>query len=223
MKQNKQYNFWKSSFGKKYTSRNNPKTLIAFNKIYLNQFSKTRTEINKEFVKLLPKNISILEIGSNVGYQLEILYRQGFKKLYGSEIQKSAIKIGKKQRKYIKFYNYRSEEISQIKKKIKKEINLVFTTNFLIHLNKKNLIKTINEIKKINPKYIWCMEYFSARRKEIIYRDYKNVLWKDNFKKYFLKIGYKVLKTAKIKYTNKNEKGNFDEIFLLKNDSIYSG
>jgi len=103
MIENKQYNFWKKKFGKDYTTRRNPKNFNEFNKIYLKQFGKTRTTINQKFIKLLTRNLSILEIGSNVGYQLEILYHQGFKDLYGSEIQKNAIEIAKKKRKNIKF------------------------------------------------------------------------------------------------------------------------
>jgi len=69
---------------------------------------------------------------------------------------------------------------------------------------------------RLTSKYIWCMEYFSNTRKEIIYRGKKNLLWKDNFKKELLKKRFKLIKSEKMPYSNPSEKGNIDEIFLLK-------
>ena len=121
--------------------------------------------------------------------------------------------MGIKKNPGINFFKASSDNLSFIPNQ---SFEVVCTTNFLIHLNKKNLSKTIDEMFRISSKYIWCMEYFSETRKEILYRKNKNLLWKDDFKKEILKKKVKLIKSEKIPYVNPDEKGNIDEIFLLK-------
>ena len=220
MKKNSQLKKWVSKFGKEYTLRNNSQKLSDFDNLYKKQFGFTRSFINKKYIKYFKRNSRILEVGCNVGFQLDLLKKEKFKYLSGIEIQKNAIRIGNKKSPYIKFYNYSSDDLSFFSDE---SFDVICTTNFLIHLSKKNLMKTINEMSRLTSKYIWCMEYYSVNRKEIIYRGNKNLLWKDNFKKLFLKKNFEVVKSEKIIYTNPKEFGNVDEVFLLrkkKNDCI---
>ena len=48
------------------------------------------------------------------------------------------------------------------------------------------------------------------------YRGNSNLMWKDNFKKYFQKKKFKIIKSVKIPYIDPKEKKNVDEMFLLK-------
>ena len=136
-----------------------------------------------------------------------------FTHLNGIEIQERAIDIGMKKSPYINFFKASSDDLKFIPDK---SFDVVFTTNFLIHLNENNLQKTIKEMIRISSKFIWSMEYYSKTRQEILYRGKKNLLWKDNFKKKFLKNNLKLVKSERFSYINPDEKGNVDEIFLLK-------
>ena len=177
---NSQQKKWTSSFGSKYTLRNNPNTVQKFNNLYKKQFGYSRTDINNKYIKYFKKNYKFLELGCNVGFQLNILKKKNFNNLSGVDIQPKALDVGIKKNPGINFFKASSDNLSFIPNQ---SFEVVCTTNFLIHLNKKNLSKTIDEMFRISSKYIWCMEYFSETRKEILYRKNKNLLWKDDFKK----------------------------------------
>lgn len=66
-------------FGKEYTDRN-AFSLEGLELLYKRRYGFTRTEMNAIFIANLPRNIGILEIGSNIGKQLLCLQGMGFKK-----------------------------------------------------------------------------------------------------------------------------------------------
>jgi pseudaminic acid biosynthesis-associated methylase len=59
--------------------------------------------------------------------------------------------------------------------------DLVFTSGVLIHVHKDNLHKFMEKIYKTSRKYIVCIEYFSADRREIQYHGENNALWTDDY------------------------------------------
>ena len=75
---NSQQKKWTSSFGSKYTLRNNPNTVQKFNNLYKKQFGYSRTDINNKYIKYFKKNYKFLELGCNVGFQLNILKKKKF-------------------------------------------------------------------------------------------------------------------------------------------------
>ena len=116
-----QEKFWAESFGNKYIRRN--------------ILSKDRSQtIGHALRKNNLKIISALELGCNVGYNLDAL-KKIFKKikLYGVEINKLAFDIANKK------YNCFNKSILDYKSK--KKYDLVFTAGVLIHQNPKYLNK----------------------------------------------------------------------------------
>lgn len=205
-----QEKIWNGKFGKKYIQRNNDNK--EFNKRYIKKFGTTKNKINKNFYKYFKKNFKFLEIGCNVGMQLKIINKSGFKNLYGIDIQQRAINEARKNLKSNNFIKNKSNKISFPDN----SFDVVLTNDVLIHMNKNILKSTIKEIYRVSKKFVWCFEYYSNSRKEIRYRGQKNLLWKDNFSKYFPKSKFKLIKSKKFKYISKNEKGNIDEMFLLQ-------
>ena len=67
-----------------------------FNKRYIEKFGTTKNKINKDFYKYFKKNFKFLEIGCNVGMQLKIINKSGFKNLFGIDIQQRAINEAEK-------------------------------------------------------------------------------------------------------------------------------
>jgi pseudaminic acid biosynthesis-associated methylase len=201
---------WAGDFGKEYTDRN-PQDIDDFDKVYLKNFAITRTELNKEFLKEIPKQAKILEIGCNVAAQLDGLKKLGFTDLTGTDVSKYAIEKAKQKHPEINFYIG-----SALKLPFKdNEFDLVFTSGVLIHIHPKDLPKAISEIQRISKKYIWCFEYFSQELKEIEYHGNKNILWKRDFLSQFLN-QYPNLKIIKQKKLNYIEDDNIDHMFLLE-------
>ncbi len=208
-KQTIQEKFWSSNFGQEYIDRNtfSPKQLDDF---YTRNFGISRSRLNKNFLGNLGIN-NILEVGCNIGVQLNILQGQGFKNLYGIEIFPKAVELAKTNTKNINIIQGSAFDLP-FKDNY---FDLVFTSGVLIHINPKDIKKIMKEICRTSRKYIWGFEYFSPQTQAITYRGHKNRLWKGNFAKMYLDefIDLKLIKEKKYKYLNSD---NVDSAFLLK-------
>ena len=90
----KQEEFWSGDFGKEYSDRNTW-TLEEYDQFYLEEWGTTRAQMNEDFIGQLPKDIRILEVGCNVGMQLMLLQKMGYRNLYGIELQQYAVEKAK--------------------------------------------------------------------------------------------------------------------------------
>lgn len=201
---------WTGEFGKKYTDRN-ALNLVELNRMYRKNFGISRNDLNNLFVNDLNRDIKILEVGSNIGNQLLLLQKMGFKNLYGIEINRYAIELSKKRTNNINIIQGSAFDIP-----FKDEyFNLVFTSGVLIHIAPSDIEVILKEIYRCTKKYIWGYEFYSDKYKEIIYREKKNLHWKANYSKIYLDLFYdlKLVKEKKIKYINDN---NINTMFLLE-------
>ena len=211
-KKSVQEKIWESDFGRKYTQRNTFNSYTIWNKSYIKKFGVSKDCINKAFLKKLPKTIKILEIGCNIGNQLNCLKKMGFKNLSGIDIQKNCLKKIKKRINNIKVINASAYNLPFKKN----SFDFVFTSNVLIHFPPNKINKVFDEIYRVTSKWIWGFEYFSIKFEEVIYRKNKNLLWKTDYKKLFLK-RFKNLYLEKEKfYRNISNNKEIDVMFLLK-------
>jgi pseudaminic acid biosynthesis-associated methylase len=205
----KQITKWKNEFGKEYTDRN-ALTLDELERMYENNFGLSRTKLNNIFIGKLNHSIKILEVGSNIGNQLLLLQKMGFKNLYGIEINDYAVELSKQRTNNINIIQGSAFDIP-----FKNEyFDLVFTSGVLIHISPHDINLVLNEIYKCTKKYIWGFEYYNEKYTEIIYRGKKDLLWKANFPQLYLSLfkDVKLIKEKKLKYLNDN---NIDVMFLL--------
>ena len=72
-----QMNTWAGDFGREYTDRN-PQSTEELNALYLRLYGLPRSELNERFLGGMDRSIRILEVGCNIGNQLECLQGQGF-------------------------------------------------------------------------------------------------------------------------------------------------
>lgn len=206
----KQITKWKDKFGKEYTNRN-ALTLYELEQMYENNYGLSRTGLNNIFIGKFNHSIKILEIGSNIGNQLLLLQKMGFKNLYGIEINDYAIELSKQRTNNINIIQGSAFDIP-----FKNEyFDLVFTSGVLIHIAPHDINLVLNEIYRCTKKYIWGFEYYEEKYTEIIYRGKKDLLWKANFPQLYLDLfkDVKLIKEKKLKYLNDD---NIDVMFLLE-------
>ena len=194
-----QKDFWSGSDGKSYIKRNN--SLELANKLYKERTGITHQEVFQEFFENLDRNMSILELGCNIGINLDVLKNMGFKKLTGLEINQEAIDIAKEKYPMIKFIHSSIEDF----KCNDNEYDLVFTTGVLIHINPSSINDIINKMIRLTKKFIFGFECFSEKLTEIKYRGHSDLLWKQNFPLLFINSkNMKLIKEKKIHYKDKN-------------------
>ncbi len=202
---------WEEEFGEGYLERNvyNPKELNTF---YQNRYGATKDKLNEDFLKDIPKDAKILEVGTNIGNQLLHLQSQGFTNLYGIEIQDRAINYAK----------HRTDNLNIIKGDAldipfkDNYFDVVFTHGVLIHISPDNIQKVINEISRVSKQYIWGLEYYADKYTDLEYHGQKNIMWKTNFSKLFTdaNTNLKLEKEVKLPYLEQPQL--VDQMYLIK-------
>lgn len=193
---------WDGKFGKEYTKRNIDAK---------NNYSISRSKLNKLFLDGLDKNIYILEVGCNIGNQLIALQRMGFKSLYGIDVQHEAVELSKDKSKNINII-YGSAFDIPFKDGF---FDLVFTSGLLIHISPDDISSVLSEIYRCTNKFIWGLEYFDNKYTEIVYRNEHDLLWKADFTHLYLDAfsDLRLIREDKLKYPDNN---NIDSMFLLE-------
>lgn len=179
-KMTEQMKEWAGKFGEEYTDRN-MMTPDEFDKLLRGRIGFSRTEQIDEFLSDLELN-NILEVGSNVGNQLSLLQKRGFKNLYGIELNRYAVEKSKARTKGVNIIQGSAFDIP-FKDAY---FDLVFTSGLLIHISPQDINNVLDEIHRCSKKYIWGSEYFSEEYTQVNYRGHNNLLWKTNFAKLYL-------------------------------------
>ena len=178
--------------------------------LYERQYGLTRTDMNHQFLGFMDRNIKILEVGSNIGLQLQFLQRAGFNNLYGIEISPYAVELSKRLTKGINIIQGSAQDIPF------KDgyFDLVFTSGVLIHIYPDDLNIVIREIYRCASGYIWGFEYYADKYTEIPYRERRNLLWKADFAKLYQDEfrDLELVKEKRIKYLDND---NVDSMFLI--------
>lgn len=205
---------WESEFGEGYLQRNlfNPDEL---ENLYLNRYGFSKTTLNNEFLKDIPKDAKILEVGTNIGNQILHLQTMGFTNLYGIEIQDRAINFAK----------HRADNLNIIKGDAldipfkDNFFDVVFTHGVLIHISPENINSVIKEIYRVSKRYIWGLEYYAEKYTEIEYHGQNSLMWKTDFMNLY-KTNFsdlKIVKEQKLPYLENS--ALVDQMFILKKKS----
>ncbi|MFH1506868.1 MAG: pseudaminic acid biosynthesis-associated methylase [Candidatus Omnitrophota bacterium] len=167
-------NIWEGEFGKEWSIRN-----------YMER-AKLRESFWSELLKYVPKVRSVLEIGCNVGMNLQALHKanQGLK-ITGLEPNNYAFQEAKKIAKGR--WSVLNDDV--LNATIDKKVDLVFTCTVLIHIDPNDMESVLRKIYDLSNSYILAMEYYWPWPiiKEIRYRGLKNALWKRDFGALWLK------------------------------------
>ncbi|KKM70072.1 hypothetical protein LCGC14_1444360 [marine sediment metagenome] len=208
----KQSQAWASEFGKEYTDRNNM-SIEEMDTMYEKQYGISRSDMNHQFLGYMDRNIRILEVGSNIGLQLQFLQKAGFKNLYGIEISPYAVELSKSLTKNVNIIQGYAQDMP-FKDNY---FDVVFTSGVLIHINPDEVSDIMREMYRCTMFFIWGFEYFSYELQAIKYREAKettDLLWKADFPKLFRRSfpDLVLIKETRFKYLQDE---NEDVMYLL--------
>jgi pseudaminic acid biosynthesis-associated methylase len=201
---------WSGTFGREYTDRN-ATSLEELEALYQREFGVGRREMNEAFLGALPRDLRVLEVGSNVGNQLRLLQSMGFTSLYGIELQHYAAQLSKRRTSGVGFIQGSAFDIPCRDR----AFDLVFTSGVLIHLAPQDIGTALGEIHRSTKRYIWGMEYFSETCQEVSYRGEQGLLWKTDFCKLYLD-RFRDLRLVQQRRYRRRDGVNEDVMFLLE-------
>lgn len=211
MSSTKQQQYWKGQFGKEYIGRNS-QSFEELDRIFQGMIGHSKSSLYEEFLADLPKDAKILEVGCNIGNQLDMLARLGFTNLHGIELNPEALEIAKKRHPQMSFTQGSATDMPFEDS----SFDLVFTSGVLIHLNDEHVKAARSEIHRCSARYILGYEYFAETRTETTYRGEQSLMWKENFMQSYLDefADLEPLKEKHYPYTASPE--IIDQMFLLK-------
>jgi pseudaminic acid biosynthesis-associated methylase len=206
----KQLGEWQGNLGRQYTDRNTltPEQVDA---LWMKNYGVSRSVINREFLGTLPKDIRILEVGCNIGNQLQLLRGLGFSNLHGIEIQEYAVELARQRAPGIQFQQGSAFQLPFENN----TFDLVFTAGVLIHIAPQDLEIALDQIHRCAKKYIFGSEYFAPSVTEVRWRDQNDVMWKMDYAREYLTHfeDLSLVMERRLPYLD-NE--NVDSVFLLR-------
>lgn len=161
-----QEKFWAGEFGNEYITRNQGEQLIRSNEVAF-----------RRILSSAPKIRSIVEVGCNIGLNLQSLYRinKDFD-LCGYELNEVAAQKASELKVATIIHNTILDDIS-----ITKKFDLSFTKGVLIHINPEELTKVYRNLYDLSKQYILIFEYYNPTPVMVPYRGYANRLFKRDF------------------------------------------
>jgi len=162
--------FWRGSFGDEYTHRNNDLNLGA------------RLGLWK---LILPKGCeSILEVGANVGANLDALSQITAAEMYAVEPNDTARSI-LASKQLMPDRNITGDTADKIGFP-DKVADLVFTSGVLIHVPPDKIEASMREIYRLSRRWIICGEYFAPSEEMVPYRGHDGAMWRRDYGGMFL-------------------------------------
>jgi pseudaminic acid biosynthesis-associated methylase len=205
-----QMQVWKGEFGRAYTDRNTL-DVEEMNSLWSGNYGISRREINRIFLRGIPKDASFLEVGCNVGNQLLQLQEDGYTNLSGIELQSYAVEIAKSRVEDVAI-----RQGSTLALPYKNDsFDVVFTSGVLIHIAPEDLSRAMAEIHRCAKTYIWGTEYYAPDVTSVNYRGHEELLWKMDYARRYLE-SFKDLELVREQHLPYLENQNVDTVFLLR-------
>lgn len=159
---------WTGDFGNDYTLR---------------QGILPRKPRERMWASVLPPNLSsILEVGANVGHNLDAMASFSLADFYATEPNWWAREQLTGSHLCIEVTPDRADKLSFADN----SKDLVFTSGVLIHIPPDKLKASLSEIHRVAKRYIICAEYFAPSEEMIPYRGHDNALWRRDYGSLYL-------------------------------------
>jgi len=201
---------WQGNFGRSYTDRN-LLTPEQVDSLWIKNYGISRTDLNRQFLKDVPVDSRILEVGCNIANQLLLLQQLGYSELHGVEVQPHALTVARSRTKNISLLQGTAFDLPY------KDgfFDLVFTSGVLIHIAPADLPAAWDEIHRCARTYILGSEYYAPTVSEVGYRDHQGLLWKMDYARQYLN-RFDDLELVREQHLPYLENGNVDSMFLLR-------
>ncbi len=162
---------WTGDFGNNYTRRNGGSTFEARRQLWR---------------ILLPRHCeSILEVGANIGLNLEAIGTFSQAELYACEPNEMAREALHDSNVGVSATHITADFAHKIS--FPDGIaDLAFTMGVLIHIPTDKLIQSMREIHRCAKRWIVCGEYFAPQEEMIPYRGHDNALWRRDYGSLYL-------------------------------------
>lgn len=183
-KTTRQLEMWQSDFGKAYTDRNPQSGEEMDSALGAYYAGVKKSDLFRRFLseERFPSG-RVLEVGCNVGAQLEILQRVNPRlELYGIEPQTYALELARKKGSGVRYFHGTAFDI-QFDSNF---FDVVMTTGLLIHIHPVDLPEALAEIYRCSRRYIFLHEYFSEKPCQIQYNGHDGLLWKMDYTERYL-------------------------------------
>lgn len=151
---------WKSEFGRDYTDRND------------HEKPERKTSWGRILDGIPAKKV--LEVGCNVGWNLEYLRQLGVPELHGIEPQAYAVERARARNAAFDVQQGTAFALPYAAA----SFDLVFTSGVLIHIGPEELGAAMAEIYRVARRWIVAIEYDHPVEKEVAYRGHAGALWK---------------------------------------------
>jgi pseudaminic acid biosynthesis-associated methylase len=211
-----QAEIWKGDFGREYTDRTTF-DIEALDSLYLKNYGVSRSRINQDFLRDIPKHLSFLEVGCNAGNQLLLLQKMGYLNLSGIELQPYALEIARSRAQNISLAQGSALEIPYADALF----DVVFTSGVLIHIAPADLGRAMDEIHRCARTFIWGMEYYAPDVIKVNYRNHNELLWKMDYARCYLQ-RFQDLELIREQHIPYVEGSNIDTVFLLRKKQLVS-
>ena len=157
-----QVELWRSAFGREYTDRNDrekPERVSSWRRL---------------LDGIAPKRV--MEVGCNVGWNLEYLRRLGVEELYGVEPQTYAVSRARVRNPIFNVLHGTAFDLPFRDG----FFDLAFTSGVLIHIAPESIHGALDEMYRVSSRYIVAIEYGMPKQEEqeVLYRGQQNALWK---------------------------------------------
>jgi spore coat polysaccharide biosynthesis protein SpsF len=156
---------WTGKFGNEYTARNRTLGVGARQTVW---------------EALIPRGCrSVLEVGANVGANLEAIANFSDCEIYACEPNDMA-RAELLQLDLAPEQHIRADYADKLSFP-NETAEVVFTCGVLIHIAPDKLIASMKEIYRVSSDYIICGEYFAPSEEMVPYRGHDNALWRRDY------------------------------------------
>lgn len=197
---------WAGSEGVAYTERN-PGTVPELNELKRETYGVSQTELHGRYLSALPDTLDVLEVGTNIGSQLETLRRLGYRNLTGVDVCRYAIDEGRRKHPDLELLAASGHRLPFDDG----AFDLAFTAGTLITFPPEEIDVVVDELVRVSDRYVYGIEFYADEYVEIGDR---GLYWKTDFVDVFRsRHDLRVLEETYLPYRNENVR---DVVYLLE-------
>ena len=193
--------FWASEQAWFERNRLTPEQL---DRVYERTVGHRKLAIWRGLLKHIPRNISVLEVGSGEGLQLEFFRVLGFRYLFACDLNEEALS-----------HNPYANAVcpADALPYHDGQFDLIFTSGLLIHIPPHRIDVVCAELARVASQWVAGYEYHSYLPVPVNWRGQSGLMWKADYPAYYRRQGLSLAKSWLLPHIDGS--GSRDHAFLL--------